>query len=155
MATLAELETVYRDGYSTFVRVATAITGDEQLARDAVHDAFVRAVRHRRRHRGSGPLAGWVWRIVVNAARRAAADVRPRFDAPDDLPSANGHEPDERVRELVAALPERQKLMLFLRYYADLDYTAIAVALDVRPGTVAATLNKAHAALRRRLQEVP
>ena len=154
MATLAELETVYRDGYSTFVRVAAAITGDEQLARDAVHDAFVRAVRHRRRHSGSGPVAGWVWRIVVNAARRVAADARPLVGVPDDLPSTNGHEPDGRVRALVAALPERQKLALFLRYYADLDYDSIASALGVQPGTVAATLHAAHATLRAQLQEV-
>jgi DNA-directed RNA polymerase specialized sigma24 family protein len=44
--------------------------------------------------------------------------------------------------------------MLFLRYYADLEYEAIAIALDVSPGTVGATLNAAHASLRRLLQEV-
>jgi len=49
---------------------------------------------------------------------------------------------------LVAALPERQRLMVFLRYYADLDYRAIATALGVKTGTVSATLNAAHAALR-------
>jgi RNA polymerase sigma factor (sigma-70 family) len=155
MATLGELEGVYREGYPGFLRVATAITGDEQAARDAVHDGFVRAVRHRRRYSGSGPLTGWVWRIVVNAARRAAADRPTLPDLPADVPATNGHEPDEGVRALVAALPERQKLVLFLRYYADLDYEAIAAALDVRPGTVAATLHAAHAALRRHLQEVP
>ena len=154
MATLAELEAVYRDGYSRFVRVATAVTGDEQLARDAVHDAFVRAVRHRRRYARSGPLAAWVWRIVVNAARHAAAEHRPAAEVPDDLAAPDGHQLDERVRALVAALPERQKLTLFLRYYADLDYDSIASALGVQPGTVGATLHAAHAALRAQLQEV-
>ncbi|MFN2469754.1 MAG: RNA polymerase sigma factor [Gaiellaceae bacterium] len=151
---LAELEAVYRSGYTRFVRVASAITRDEQAARDAVHDGFVRAVRHRDRWDGRGPLAGWIWRIVVNAAVRTAAE-RP---LPADIvavETTNGHEPDDGVRALVAALPERQRLVLFLRYYADLDYEAIAAALDIRPGTVAATLNAAHAALRRQLQEVP
>ena len=49
----------------------------------------------------------------------------------------------------VAALPERQRLAVFLRYYADLDYRAIATALAIEPGTVSATLNSAHASLRR------
>jgi RNA polymerase sigma factor (sigma-70 family) len=153
-ATLAELEAVYRDGYARFLRVATAVTRDEQAARDAVHDGFVRAVRHRNRWDGRGPLAGWVWRIVVNAARRVAAEraVPPPLEAE---PMTNGHEPDDGVRALVAALPERQRLVLFLRYYADLDYDAIAAALDIKPGTVAATLHAAHAALRSQLQEVP
>ena len=51
-------------------------------------------------------------------------------------------------------LPERQRLAVFLRYYADLDYAAIGEALGIRTGTVAATLNAAHVALRARLEEV-
>ena len=49
---------------------------------------------------------------------------------------------------MIADLPERQRLVLFLRYYADLDYRQIADALGIRRGTVGATLNQAHAALR-------
>jgi DNA-directed RNA polymerase specialized sigma24 family protein len=41
---------------------------------------------------------------------------------------------------------------VFLRYYADLDYAAIAEALGVSTGTVAATLNQAHTTLRTRLE---
>ena len=55
----------------------------------------------------------------------------------------------------MAALPERQRLVLFLRYYADLDYRRIAQILRVEVGTVSATLHAAHASLRRALNEVP
>ncbi len=72
-AVLDEIEQMYRTRYSVFLRVATAIVGDADLARDAVHDGFVRAVRHRRRFRGES-LEGWLWRIVVNAARRRRSD---------------------------------------------------------------------------------
>jgi RNA polymerase sigma factor (sigma-70 family) len=54
----------------------------------------------------------------------------------------------------VAALPERQRLAVFLRYYADLDYRAIAQVLGIEVGTVSATLSSAHRALRRSLEEV-
>ena len=54
----------------------------------------------------------------------------------------------------MAALPERQRLVVFLRYFADLDYREIAEALDVKVGTVSATLHAAHAALRSALSEV-
>ena len=54
----------------------------------------------------------------------------------------------------LARLPERQRTAIFLRYYADLDYAAIGEALGIRHGTVAATLNAAHAALRSHLEEV-
>jgi RNA polymerase sigma-70 factor (ECF subfamily) len=153
-ASLEELESVYRSGFRTFARIAAVVTGDADLARDAVQEAFVTAVRKRRSFRGDGPLEAWVWRIVLNTAR---SQVRARSG--DALPAvhANGTPSDPREAELRAALallPERQRLAVFLRYYADLDYESIAQALGVKRGTVAATLHAAHAALRERLEEV-
>jgi RNA polymerase sigma factor (sigma-70 family) len=150
-AVLEQIETVYRSRYPAFVRVATAIVGDADQARDAVHDGFVRAVRHRRRFRGES-LEGWIWRIVVNAARRRRADERrAHIEAPSAQPGLSSENGD--LRALVAALPERQRIALFLRYYADLDYRSIADALGVKPGTVAAHLHAAHETLRGQLQE--
>jgi hypothetical protein len=51
------------------------------------------------------------------------------------------------VRAWVASPPERQRLAVFLRYFADLDYRSIAGGLEVVVGTVSATLATAHAAL--------
>ena len=150
---VAELELLYRAKFPTFLRVATAIARDEELARDAVHDAFASAIRNRRRFRGEGPLEAWVWRMVVNAARKTAQPAREL--AVERSP--NGASPAESadLRAAIEALPERQRTVLFLRYFADLDYRAIAEVLDVTPGTVGSTLNAAHSALRRRLEEVP
>ena len=157
----AEIEAVYRRRYGRFLRVAVAILRDEQLAEEAVHDAFVRALRHRLGFGERGALEAWLWRIVVNEALRRRAREQRALLSPlgsgGDLsaPAAtNGHRESGALEATVAALPERQRLALFLRYYADLDYEAIARALDIKPGTVAATLHAAHAALRRQLLEV-
>jgi RNA polymerase sigma-70 factor (ECF subfamily) len=155
----AEVEDLYRRRYGKFLRVAVAILCDEHLAEEAVNDAFVRALRHRRDFGGRGSLEAWLWRIVVNEARRRrSAESRTipmqRALLESAPPAANGHRESGALAAVVAALPERQRLTLFLRYYADLDYEAIADALGVKPGTVAATLHAAHAALRRQLLEV-
>jgi RNA polymerase sigma factor (sigma-70 family) len=52
-------------------------------------------------------------------------------------------------------LTERQREIVFLHYYADLDYAAIACALEISPGTVGATLTTARRTLRQALEEVP
>ena len=150
-ASVAELERVYRAEFTRFVRVATAVAGDEQSGADAVHDAFVEAVRKRRSFRGEGPLEAWLWRMVVNAAKKPAG--RELASDPQDIPAVHENGFGDPVRSLVAGLPERQRLALFLRYYADLDYESIAATLGVAPGTVGATLNAAHAALRNSLKE--
>jgi RNA polymerase sigma factor (sigma-70 family) len=149
---VVEIERIYRQDYGRFLRVALAVLRDEDRAVDAVQEAFATAVQKRRSFRAEGALEGWIWRMVVNAALKERAKPRPLALVERDA----AHTSDEpaAVAELVAQLPERQRLALFLRYYADLDYESIASALEITTGTVGATLNAAHASLRRALQEV-
>ncbi|MES1247541.1 MAG: sigma-70 family RNA polymerase sigma factor [Actinomycetota bacterium] len=156
--TIDDLEELYRTRYAVFLRVAEAIAGSRDVAAEAVNEGFAGAIRARGAFRGAGTIESWVWSCVVNAARSA----RRREPAPS-LEHDEAHEPaaavanwaDDQIRSLVARLPERQRLALFLRYYADLEYREIADVLGVERGTVSATLHKAHAALRPHLQEVP
>lgn len=150
---LRELETLYRERVPYFVQVARAITGDRERAVEAVQDAFVGLVKNRQGFRADGPLEAWAWRAVVNAARNATR--RPLVEVGRDEEAV--YAPPEEVTELaplIASLPERQRLAVFLRYYADLDYRSIALALGVEVGTVSATLASAHTNLRRRLRKV-
>jgi RNA polymerase sigma-70 factor (ECF subfamily) len=150
---LADLEALYRSEYRRFLRVATAILRDETRAVDAVQEAFASALRRQRQFRGEGPLEAWVWRMVVNAALKERGRPRHTELADSEVAALLEEEPTP-VAEAIARLPERQRLVLFLRHYADLDYESIATALQVSSGTVGATLNAAHTSLRRLLQEV-
>jgi RNA polymerase sigma-70 factor (ECF subfamily) len=150
---LSEFERVYRKSYPRFFRVAAAITRHPETAAEAVQEAFARTIQRRRQFRGEGSLEVWIWRAVVNEAKRVAAI--PPAPSPDPAATANG-QPDEvgSVRALVAALPERQRLAVFLRYYADLDYRTIGDVLEIETGTVSATLAAAHKSLRDAIEGV-
>ena len=105
-----ELEALYRGRLTEFTRAATAIAGDPDAGRDAVQDAFAKALRARRRFRG-GSLEAWVWKVVVNAARDRRRRQRRTVAA---------HMPVEaRANELglpLELLSERQREVLFLHY---------------------------------------
>jgi RNA polymerase sigma-70 factor, ECF subfamily len=150
-AELSELEALYRQRFRHFVRVATAVLREEDRAVEAVQEAFAAAVRARRNFRREGPLEAWVWRMVVNEARKTQRFTDEPLAESAAEPATESADP---IRAAIAQLPERQRLALFLRYYADLDYRSIAAALEISPGTVGASLNAAHATLRRLLQEV-
>ena len=157
-AALDEIEAAYRRDLDAFASVAAAILEDRDAARDVVHDAFAAAVRRRASFRRDGPLEAWLWRMVVNAALDHRRRRRPE---PLDeatvarLAASNGHAGHELdVEQALALLPERQRLVLFLRYYADLDYRTIAAALEITTGGVGAALHAARAALRLTLEEV-
>src|SRR5215211_891108 len=155
-ATLAAIEGIYRSQLPEFRRAAAAITGDRELACDAVQDAFARAVRRQAGFRGEGSLNGWIWRIVINTTLSQTRARRPTSPlAGDPSTPDNGHTDaaTQRVRSALALLPERQRLILFLHYYADLDYATIAEAIGISTGAVGATLHTARANMRRRLEE--
>jgi RNA polymerase sigma factor (sigma-70 family) len=155
---LAEIEALYRERFADFVAVAASIVGEREAAREAVQEAFAGIVRGRAGFRREAPLEAWIWRAVVNAARKQRRRSARQNDLRPFAPSGNGggpeHEPRFELAALVASLPERQRLILFLRYYADLDYRRIAQILGVETGTVSAALHAARRRLRRALEEV-
>jgi RNA polymerase sigma-70 factor (ECF subfamily) len=155
---VARLAALYEERYHRFLRVAESIVRDREAARDVVQEAFARLICHRSQFRGDGSVEGWAWRTVVNTAmtaRRSEAGACVQLDDRGNGASTHdGHADASELRRILAGLPERQRLVLFLRHYADLDYRAIADALQIELGTVGATLNQAHRALRRLLEEV-
>jgi RNA polymerase sigma factor (sigma-70 family) len=155
---LAEIESLYRERFPDFVAVAASIVGGRESAREVVQDAFAAVVRSRRDFRREAPLEAWVWRAVINAARKKKQRYAREARAHAAAIAGNGSFPHSEegleLAALVAALPERQRLVLFLRY-ADLDYQRIAQVLGVQTGTVNLSLPAAHKALRQALSEVP
>ena len=152
-ASLDELEELYRSRFDVFARVAGSVTGDGERARDAVQEAFATAVRKRGSFRGEGPLGGLglAHRAQRCTLGRASNHPGSRLRAGRyQRPSGAGRRAARGARATAGAAADRRLSPL----YADLDYVAIGQALGIRTGTVAATLNAAHTALRSRLEEV-
>jgi RNA polymerase sigma-70 factor (ECF subfamily) len=150
---MSDIAHAYERRRRDYLRVAAAILGDPDSASDVVHEAFLSAIRSRPSFRADGPLEGWIWTIVVNLARdRRRQDGRymPAGECDQPLMLAGTPERPElpvdpaALRAQIARLPERQRLVVFLRFYADLDYAQIGRLLGISTGTVGATL---HAAL--------
>jgi RNA polymerase sigma-70 factor, ECF subfamily len=147
----AALEELYRSRYTTFRDVLSGIVGSHDLAREVVQEAFARALRERRRFRGEGSLEAWVWKIAVNVALKQRRSTAREEELAIE-PSAGTASEQSAVREAVLALPPRRRLVIFLRYFADLSYREIAEITGLREGTVAATLSQAHSELAAHLE---
>jgi RNA polymerase sigma factor (sigma-70 family) len=141
------LEQLYRDRYRTFRDILTGVVGSHDLAREVVQEAFSRALREQRKFRGEGSLEAWVWRIALNVALKRRRELAREWALDDEEAAAREPAPDESVRDAVRALPPRRRLVVFLRYFADLPYAEIAAIAGISEGTVAATLAQAHGEL--------
>ena len=147
------IERLYRERYERFRDGIATVTGSYDAARDVVQEAFARAYRKRASFRGEGTLEAWIWRIALRAAqeqRRAMTGVSLNGSIEAALVEP---ERDPALAEAVRSLPPKRRLIVFLRYFADLSYEQIAGLLGVSEGTVGATLTQARAALEDLLAE--
>jgi RNA polymerase sigma-70 factor, ECF subfamily len=151
----AAIEQVYRERYVGFREALATVTGNRESAREAVQEAFARALRQRKQFRGEGSLEAWIWRIALRAAletrRNGSAAAADLLEAAD--PALPEPDRDSALAAAVRALPPRRRLVVFLRYFADLSFAEIAEVCGISEGTVAATLSQAHAALQQALLE--
>ncbi|WP_374713669.1 RNA polymerase sigma factor [Symbiobacterium terraclitae] len=140
-------------------RTACLITQQEELARDALQEALVRAYLSLGRFRPGSPFYAWFVRIVVNEAIRQSRRGRrePALPLPEPVdpsgPEARLLALEER-RELWAAIGELSadhRTVIVLRYFEEFSEAEMAAVLGVSPGTVKSRLNRARRALEQRL----
>ncbi|MEO3779936.1 SigE family RNA polymerase sigma factor [Micromonospora sp. B11E3] len=143
---------------SALLRLARLLTGDEHRAEDLLQDTLARAyARWARISRMEQPDL-YVRRMLVNGhhswwRRRSSREVLVTVVAERPGTSDESAEVAERdaLWQLVRALPSRQRTVIVLRYYEDLDDWTIAEILDCSTGTVRTHAKRALAALRNRL----
>ena len=156
----AAVTDLFRDHHLELVRLALVMVGDLATAEDVVQDAFERLHRGWRGLRQPSSSLAYVRSSVLNGCRsvhRRAAVARKHVPRLAQHPGAHGEDPASAagVRgELAAALrllPRRQREVLVLRYYLDLDVAEIAATLRISPSAVRATNTRGLAALARAL----
>jgi RNA polymerase sigma-70 factor (sigma-E family) len=135
-------------------RFAYLLCGDRGRAQDLVQDTYLALYR---RFGDELPIAApvaYARRAIVHAqvsrARRRSSTETPVAELPEPAavdPTVAEDEQDAMWRAL-ATLPERQRTVLVLRYYADLPDSEIARLLGVRRGTVRSLATRAFAELR-------
>lgn len=143
--------------------IALRYSGDSAAAMDIAQDTFVKLLSSIRQFRGDSSFESWLYRMVVNTCldyhrkrRRFLPIVDEALDVfrPSDETALHDmlrEEQEERVQQVVAQLPEEQRIVVVLRYTEGRSYEEIADLLGCRRGTVASRLNRAHKALERRL----
>jgi RNA polymerase sigma factor (sigma-70 family) len=129
----SELVERYEADYRALVGVAYVLLGSHHEAEEVVQDAFVGL---RGRWEDVENPGGYLRRSVVHGAYGALRrrDVAERH-APDAPPP---DQPDQLVelRDVVLALPWRQRAAIVLRYVADLPDDEIASSIGCRRATV-------------------
>jgi RNA polymerase sigma-70 factor (ECF subfamily) len=160
-------------------RLALRVLRDEEAARDAVQDAFVKAYSALARFEGRSSFFTWLYRLVMNqcldAKRRdkSAREVAfeeggglelepeaslppvPEVDGVSFAPAATLMRKQllAHLARAVEQLPPAARETLLLREVEGLSYAEIATALSIPKGTVMSRLHYARKQLQKLLVE--
>lgn len=145
--------------------LAFRFLGNWEEAEDACQDAFVRVFENAADYRPAAAFTTWLYRIVANLCwdrrRRAAREPGRLPEEPDTLlgrdPALPVHERGDleaRVREAVAELPDRQRLVLVLHRYSECSHQEIQKITGWSAGAVESCLVRAYSRLRELLADL-
>ena len=146
----------YREVKNECLFTVLVSVGDRDTAQDLVDEAFARAWASWRTVSRHPAPAAWVVRTALNASISRWRRRRREVTVPDlalvaDRPAAAGDADDSvdpRIMAALLRLPARQRQVVALRLFLDLDTAGTAQVLGIAPGTVQAHLGRAMAALR-------
>jgi RNA polymerase sigma-70 factor (ECF subfamily) len=157
--------TLYLQHVDRVFRTVRGILRSDADAEDVTQDAMLTMLTslHRYTPRADARFAAWVTTIAVNTARRRFRRRRPELTATGELPEipdegadpADGLDRARQRRALLIALaelPERERVIVSLRYGADLNASEIAATVRIEPATVRKILERARTRLGTRIE---
>jgi RNA polymerase sigma-70 factor (sigma-E family) len=163
----AAVAALYEASALGLIRMAYVMLGDLPSAEDVVQEAFYGLYRRWDRLADTAGATYYVRTSVLNgcrsalrrrAVRRGFLRHGPLADPPPAVSAETvvlGGEEREDVIRALRHLPDRQREVLILRFYAELPDEEIGRAMGIQPGTVRSTAFRALDALGRALKETP
>jgi len=142
---------------------------DREVAAEVSNRAFFKAYEHLASFDESRSLRAWLLRIAANEAlnelrsrrrdaehtvggAKAQTELEQIPGAPDPGEIFSRRERSAAIRDAVNRLPEPQRVVIVLRYFADLAYADIAELTQQSVNSVGVTLLRARERLRRDLE---
>ncbi|HJR25562.1 MAG TPA: sigma-70 family RNA polymerase sigma factor [Acidimicrobiales bacterium] len=151
-----DFEGWYRREHPVLLASMVLVSGQPELAREAVDEALTRALERWERVSAMSSPGGWTYKVALHCLRRRSrrAALERRL-----LGRLHRHgavaPPAGEAWEVVRSLPARQRAVVVLRYVADLSQAEIAEVLGITRSTVSSTLTDAHRALAPLLGDPP
>lgn len=155
----AAFESLYDIHAGRALRLARIITRDDQLAADAVQEAFIRSYIYRHKLRAGERFDLWFNKIVVNESKRQLRKNSKVVSLPlseSDMSSAEDKYPFETYQTLYEALeklPEILRTAVALKYLGGYSEQQIAAVLKTNQNTVKSRLYQARQKLSKLISE--
>lgn len=144
--------------YSDMIyRIAVAITGNEEDAKDVFQETFLRLVKNQDKIQSEEHLKAWLIRVSGNCAKTIASNPwnKKTQGFPGEIEGSD--QTDELLKNHLLAelhrLPQKYSIVLYLFYYEGYAIKEIAKLLNKNENSIKTLLNRGRNLLRKRLKE--
>jgi len=153
--TKADFELIVRSRQSMVYSIAYNFFRNAALAEEVAQDVFLQLYEHRREIRSDAHVVSWLRKTTthrcIDASRKRSfwneIQLEEAPEIPDELPASDPLLQD-KLRRLVASLPETPRMVVILRYTEEMDADEIGELLGIPVRTVWSHLQRAMALMR-------
>lgn len=150
-------KSAFAELYSKYIRYAygTAflIVKDSSMASDICQDSFIKVYENISKFRDGSDFKPWFYRIIVNESMRLTRRLMRWPKPTNNIPetpclrigpesAALSKELQVEIKHALDKLPDKLRVPIVLRYYAELTDEEIANILHIPKGTVKSRLNR-------------
>lgn len=154
-------EKLYRKFSSKMYGVCLRYSSNTEEAQDALQDGFIKVFEKIYQFKNSGPLEGWIRRIMVNTSLetyRKKKQISLSYQIPD-LPEDIQETEDLNISEkellnFVQCLPDRYRLVFNLYVFEEMTHKEIAKELGITEGTSKSDLSRARGILQKKINTI-
>jgi RNA polymerase sigma-70 factor (ECF subfamily) len=153
-----DFTSVVRRHQSMVFGMAYACLGNRALAEEVAQEVFFDLYRNAPELESPAHVVHWLRRVTSHRLIDLIRQQQRRPQTPLEEaaePSVGAGEADpmlsDLLRQLVAALPEKARIVVILRFQEEMELAEIAATLDLPVGTVKSQLQRALALLREKL----
>lgn len=155
ITTEAGFEAMYREYFPKVYNYIFYRVLSRQIAEDIVSEIFMKIARSARSYdEKKAALSTWIWRIAKNAltdyfrARKVHAGIDDVLGDPalsvdfEDQLSAISSDERKALYRVLAQLPERERLIIYYKFFEEKNNRQIAMILDMNESTVGTVLSR-------------
>lgn len=161
-----EFVAIFDEVYANLCRFLECLLGNTSAAQDIAQESFLRLYRLGSARLPKGEARFWLFRVARNLALnelekgrtqvKLTGKVAEMFHSTPPNPEeiAAQSERQEKLFELMSALPEHQRAVLLLREQEEMSYSEIAAVLKVSESKIKSDIFRARSILREKWNEL-
>ncbi|MEQ8189102.1 MAG: sigma-70 family RNA polymerase sigma factor [Candidatus Eremiobacterota bacterium] len=129
---------LFQRHYIMIFNLSIRMLGNYEEAEDVTQDVFIKAYKHLNNFKGQSSFKTWIYKIGSTTCIDVIRKKKSLWNYLSKITEIKEHESEDKewVQDVLNSLPERQRLLLIMKYIQDFSSKEIAEILNSTEGSI-------------------